>query len=238
MMKDVDYKQWARYLIQLMKIANFEGKSSRTSSKTLCELGTGTGNIAFQLSKFGFHVTGVDSSGEMLAIARTKYARKPKEVLEFIQDNMVCYRSETQYDAMVCVYDSLNYITTYNNLQLFFKNTFLNLKPEGVFIFDASLEPNSLNDPIVFRQHGRINGISYQRESLYDAATKTHTTRLRMRKGGIIFEEIHSEYVYTLETLREAARGAGYTEIFAAGDFTLLDATNKSERVHFIMTKP
>lgn len=237
MMKDVDYKRWAKYLIQLMKIADLDIKSSGLRSMQLCELGTGTGNIAIQLSRYGFQVTGVDSSDQMLAIARTKYARKSKLGLEFIHNNMVDYRPNVQYDVMICVYDSINYISPYETLELFFNNAFLNLKRRGLFIFDASLEPNSLNDPTVFRQHGKIDGISYQRESSYNPGIKTHTTRLRIKKGDRIFEEVHSEYVYTLEKLKHAACGAGFKEVLTAGDFTLLEATDQSERVHFVMTK-
>lgn len=237
MMKDVDYKRWAKYLIQLMQVGSVYAKRSNLKDKKLCELGSGTGNIAFHLAKYGFEVTGIDSSTSMLDVARLKSAEGRKSEPNFIVHDMVTYLSEIQYDMIVCVYDSINYISGNKNLDLFFRNVFLNLKAGGLFIFDASLEPNSINDPELFVQNGRIKNIAFQRESSYDPKTKTHTTRIRIQKDGRVFEEIHSEYVYGLNTLRRIAVETGFIEKFAAGDFTLLEANENSERVHFILTK-
>lgn len=237
MMKDVDYKRWAKYIIQLMRVAGIDTRRSNLSGKKICELGTGTGNIAFHLSKYGFDVTGIDSSSQMLDFAAAKSSRQAKQKLNFLRHDMVTYRSRNQFDGIVCVYDSINYISENKSLDLFFKNVFLNLKSSGIFIFDASLEPNSMSDPELFVQSGGTKGIFYRRESAYDPGTKIHTTRIRVKRDGKVFEEIHKEYVYGLEALRHVARSAGFIEKYAAGDFTLLEANDKSERVHFILTK-
>jgi ubiquinone/menaquinone biosynthesis C-methylase UbiE len=237
MMRDVDYKRWAEYILQLMKLGGIDTKHSNPREKRLCELGSGTANIAFHLSKYGFEVTCVDSSSQMLDIARTKSSRQKKSRLHFLDHDMVTYQAEDQYDGIICVYDSINYISGQKKLELFFKNVFLNLKFKGVFIFDASLEPNSMNSPELFVQRGRIKKIHYQRESLYDPRTKMHTTRIRVKRNGTVFEEVHNEYVYDIETLRQVAGRAGFTEKFASGDFTMLEVTDNSERVHFVLTK-
>jgi SAM-dependent methyltransferase len=236
LMKDVDYKRWAKYIIQLMQVGSVDTRRSSLKYNKLCELGTGTGNIAFRLAKHGFEVTGVDSSTPMLDVARSKAAKQKRLIPHFIDHDMVTYRSDVQYDTIVCVYDSINYISNSQSLDLFFRNVFLNLKPAGIFIFDASLEPNSTNDPELFVQRGRTKNIVYQRESSYDAKMKIHTTRIRVAKDGRVFEEIHKEYVYGLDTLRRATAGVGFIEKFAASDFTLLEANESSERVHFILT--
>ncbi len=237
MMRDVDYKRWAEYIVQLMKFGGLDAGHSSARDKRLCELGSGTGNIAFHLSKYGFEVTCVDSSSQMLDIARTKSSQRKKSRLDFLDHDMVTYQAKSPYDGIVCVYDSINYISGQNKLELFFKNVFLNLKSKGVFIFDASLEPNSVNSPELFVQRGRIKKIHYQRESSYDPGTRMHTTRIRVKRNGTVFEEIHKEYVYDIGTLRQVAERAGFTEKFAAGDFTMLEATDNSERVHFVLTK-
>jgi len=237
MMKDVDYRKWAKYIIQLMQMGGINTRLSNLKDKKLCELGTGTGNIAFHLSKYGFEVTGIDRSAQMLDYATAKFSIQAKQRLNFFNHDMVTYRSKNRYDGIVCVYDSINYISESKDLEMFFNNVFLSLKPAGVFVFDASLEPNSMSDPELFVQSGKIKGILYQRESSYEPRTKIHTTRIRVEREGKVFEEIHKEYVYKLDTLRHIATSAGFIEKFAAGDFTLLEANDKSERVHFIMTK-
>jgi 2-polyprenyl-3-methyl-5-hydroxy-6-metoxy-1,4-benzoquinol methylase len=237
MMKGVDYSRWVKYLIQLMQLGGVDTRRLNIKGKKLCELGTGTGNIAYRLARYGFEVTGVDSSGRMLEIARVKTSKSKSLKPEFINHDMVTYQAKDQYDVMVCVYDSINYVSGRDNLELLFKNVFSNLKGDGIFVFDASLEPNSSADPELFFQHGRVRKIVYQRQSMYDHGTKTHTTRVRISRDGKVYEEVHRESVYDLETLREVAERAHFKEKFAAGDFTLLQADDRSERVHFILTK-
>ncbi|HUI31724.1 MAG TPA: class I SAM-dependent methyltransferase [Candidatus Acidoferrales bacterium] len=237
MMKDVDYRRWAKYLMQLAELTGVNTSRSNLNGKSLCELGTGTGNLALHLLKYGFEITGVDISAKMLDVARNKLTRQTRQRLNFINHDMVTHTSENQYDIIICVYDSINYIGERKDLEMFFKNAYFNLRPEGIFIFDASLEPNSTIDPELFTQRGRIKNVFYQRESAYDPKTNTHTTRIRTKRGAKVFEEIHKEYVYDIETLRQAAKNAGFNERFAAGDFTLLRVNGNSERVHFILAK-
>ena len=161
-----------------------------------------------------------------------------KHSAHFINHDMLTYRSPKQFDAMVCVYDSINYVSDKDSVKKFLGNAFSNLKPGGVFILDASLESNSLNDPSLFIQRGRCGGIHYQRRSLYDRKTKTHTTQIRIKREGKLFEEVHQEHIFSLDTLHKLAAGKGFIEKFAAGDFTMLEADNSSERVHFVLVKP
>ena len=237
MMKEVDYKSWAKYLLQLMQMAGLDTRRAKLAGTKLCELGTGTGNIAFQLSRHGFNVFGIDSSEKMLEAARSKISARTRQNISFINHNMVTYKSGGEYDIVVCVYDSINYISGPKSLELLFKNVFSNLKRDGIFIFDASLEPNSMNEPKLFCQRGRLNGVHYQRRSSYDPKGKVHITTIRIQKGKRVFEEVHKECVYELKTLRKLANDAGFFERYAAGDFTLLEANENSERVHFILTK-
>jgi SAM-dependent methyltransferase len=241
MMREVDYKSWAKYIIMLMKLAGVETRRSKIKGQRLCELACGTGNLSLILCKFGYEITGVDNSKRMLLQAQSKirHVRNLESCgAHFINHDMLTYRSANQFDAMVCVYDSINYISNKGSVEKFLENVFSNLKPGGVFIFDASLESNSLNDPLLFVQRGRCGQIHYQRRSIYDRKTKTHTTQIRIKRNGKLFEEVHREHVFTLGTLHKLAAGKGFIEKFAAGDFTMLKADDSSERVHFVLVKP
>ncbi len=50
----------------------------------LLELGCGTGRLLFPLAEAGLHVTGVDSSPQMLAIARRRLNRQPSDSRQLI----------------------------------------------------------------------------------------------------------------------------------------------------------
>ena len=136
--------------------------------------------------------------------------RSPRNGAYFINHDMLTFaRASHQFDAMVCVYDSINYLDDKKSVGTFMENAFSNLKAGGVFIFDASLESNSLNDPSLFVQRGSYKRIQYQRRSIYDCKTKIHTTLIRIRKDGKLFEETHREHVFDLGTLRNFCRRKG-----------------------------
>jgi SAM-dependent methyltransferase len=248
MMRDVDYKSWARYLISLMKLAGIDVRRTKIKGQKLCEFGCGTGNLSLIMSRLGYDVTGVDNSKDMLSQARLKTHAASRVVVSrstfnkrkvrFINSDMVSYRTSEQYDVAVCIYDSINYLNDEDSVDKFMANVYMALKPGGIFIFDASLESNSLNDPSLFIQRGKHKGIYYQRQSLYDPKEKIHTTRIRIKKGEKLFEEVHRERVFPMETLRKLSSNKGFIEKLAAGDFTLLEADDNSERVHFVLMKP
>ncbi|MCL5267981.1 MAG: class I SAM-dependent methyltransferase [Bacteroidetes bacterium] len=237
MMKEVDYKSWAKYLIMLMTLAGKKSRRSQVHGETLCDYACGTGNISFIMSRLGYDVTGVDRSEEMLRIAGEKLSKNRKDGPRFICYDMTNYVSADSFDRAICVYDSINYIHDTAAIVRFFKSVYRSLKPGGVFVFDASMESNSLGDASLFVQRGVHKGLQYQRKSEYDPTKKTHTTLVRIKKDGRVFEEIHQECVYQLATLRELFGQAGFEEKFAAGDFTMLEANEQSERVHFVLLK-
>ncbi len=238
MMRSVNYRRWSRYVTRLMKLADNQIRTSRMEKKRLCELGCGTGNISLNMSKLGYDITGVDISAPMLALAKKKFTKRSTPESRFLNHDMVTYSSKDSYDVAICLYDSINYIAEAALLKQFFRNVFVSLKPGGIFVFDASLESNSLSDPSLFTQRGKFRGIYYQRLSVYDRATRIHTTLVRVKRDGQVFEEVHREYVYKIDTLRQLAGEAGFKERFAAADFTMHEANDETERVHFVLAKP
>lgn len=238
MMKEVNYRGWARYLILLMKTAGLESRRAKISGEKLCEFACGTGNISFIMSKLGFDVTGVDSSAGMLAVATAKLGRRRAANMRLVHHDMVTYSERMAFNRAICVYDSINYISTADSIGRFFASVFESLKPGGVFVFDASLESNSLNDSSLFVQKGKYRGIYYHRKSQYDPRARIHTTYVRVKNGDRVIEEIHREFVYDLPLIRKLFTDAGFQERFAAADFTMLEANDNSERVHFVLVKP
>lgn len=238
MMKEVDYKAWSKYILLLMKLAGPRFRLSRMRGKRICELGCGTGNLSAIFSNLGLDVTGVDSSGHMLDVARRKSARSRRAPPHYIKHNMATYRTQNPYEAAICAYDSINYISARTELRDFFSNVFANLKPGGVFVFDASLESNSLGEASQFKQRGKFKGMFYQRQSSYDPFSKVHTTYVRVAISGKVSQEAHREKVYTMTMLRKLFNEAGFIERYAAGNFTMTEADDTSERVHFVLVRP
>ncbi|WP_199425619.1 class I SAM-dependent methyltransferase [Thermaerobacillus caldiproteolyticus] len=61
----------------------------------ILDLGCGTGDLAYEISKSGATVIGMDLSSEMIGKARTKYKN-----IQFVIDNGESFRTNEEYDAV------------------------------------------------------------------------------------------------------------------------------------------
>lgn len=131
-MDDVDYDGWVKYIEEIWKKFN-------VNPELICELGCGTGNITLRLAEKGYDIIGVDLSADMLSEARKKAAEKGLDVLFLLQD-MREFELYGTVNSILCLCDSLNYITEDEDIQEVFDLVNNYLHPGGVFIFDLNTE--------------------------------------------------------------------------------------------------
>lgn len=103
------------------------------SARSVLELGCGTGSILEGLATVIPDRTGVDRSTEMLRIARQRAAGA-----ELIEADMASYRGRRRFDVVLCVYDSLNHLTSFEDWGAVFDRTAEHLEGGGVFHFDVN----------------------------------------------------------------------------------------------------
>lgn len=89
----LDWTDREKYMSLLIKACNLK------SSYHVCDVGTGTGKVAEELAKYCFEVTGIDTSEEMLEIARKK-RNKSNISYENIDAEKISYQNNS-YDAVV-----------------------------------------------------------------------------------------------------------------------------------------
>jgi SAM-dependent methyltransferase len=97
------------------------------------DLCCGTGNLARELVTRGYHVTGVDSSGEMLRVAREKVPEA-----NFIHADAADFALDHRIDAAVCLFDSVNHLLEADQVRGAFRSVSAALQPEGCFVFDIN----------------------------------------------------------------------------------------------------
>jgi len=107
----------------------------------LLDLCCGTGQLAEVLSDRGYRVTGIDGSAQML-----RYARKNAPEVEFILDDARSFRLRHRYDAVVCVFDSLNHVQSIDEMGRVFRCVHAALRRQGQFLFDLNLEAGYVTD--------------------------------------------------------------------------------------------
>ncbi|MFZ8834662.1 MAG: class I SAM-dependent DNA methyltransferase, partial [Candidatus Caldipriscus sp.] len=124
--EDVDYEKWARYVVRFFSVA-------RVKVERVLEVGCGTGNLTKHLSDMGFKVVGLDSSEDMVRVAR----RKLPDVEFFVADVRE-FSLDEKFDAVVSTFDSLNNILEDEEMLKAFINIRRHLRDGGVFIFDLN----------------------------------------------------------------------------------------------------
>ena len=131
-MNDVDYDGWTDYIEEIWK------KFDLTPG-LVCELGCGTGNITLRLAERGYDMIAVDLSAEMLSEAEKKAEEKNINALFLMQD-MREFELYGTVSSVLCLCDSLNYITEDEDMQDVFDLVNNYLDPGGLFIFDLNTE--------------------------------------------------------------------------------------------------
>lgn len=145
-MDNVPYDEWTNYLVGLLK------EYGRHSGLVL-ELGCGTGSITRRLAAKGYDMIGIDISEEMLEIARdSEYNRdfdyaedcikadelKERSNILYLQQDMREFELYGTVSAVVSICDSMNYITSEEDLLKVFQLVNNYLDTGGIFIFDMN----------------------------------------------------------------------------------------------------
>ncbi len=129
-----DYPREVEYIDALIK------KHGARDAKTILDLGCGTGGHALLLSEKGYHVTGVDRSAAMLAIAEEKKTGINASV-EFERGDISTINLNKRFDVAIAMFAVMGYQTANDELERALNNVWKHLKPNGLLIFDAWFGP-------------------------------------------------------------------------------------------------
>ena len=231
-MAHVDYEGWADYVHELFALhADADGVRS------VLELGCGTGELARALQPRGpYAYVGTDGAPAMVAEARRK-ADAGEVAARFEVADFGRVSVAAPVDAVLLLYDGLNYVLEPEGLRALFAAAHAALRPGGLFVFDQSTPANSLNNAAYFEDEGEDGDFRYVRRSHYDPDTRLHTTAFEIVTPEGRFDERHVERAYTPGEVR--ALVAERFEVVAAYDgFSLDPADDATERVHWVARRP
>lgn len=111
----------------------------------LADLACGTGTLAIELARRGYHVNGIDLSPAMLDQARAKSRDLPVEVrtrLSWQEADMRFFILERPVHGLLCHYDSLNLLSNETELRATFIQVARALRAHGLFAFDLNTLEN------------------------------------------------------------------------------------------------
>lgn len=130
MYKGKDYSGEADFVV-----AAFNKYGSGRIRKIL-DVGCGTGTHSLFLAKKGFNVTGIDTSEQMINIAKSKVNLTISERLSFECVDLNEYEARG-FDLVISMFNVINHILTIPELLSFFKGIYEKLADGGVFVFDC-----------------------------------------------------------------------------------------------------
>lgn len=194
-------------------------------SGSILELACGTGILATHLSRLGYEVVGLDRSPEMVALAnqRARY----ETGISFRVADMRAPQVNQRFGAVLCMFDSLNYLTEISDVADTFGAVSGVLKAHGVFIFD-------FNRPLIYSAHNgetikmrTEDGLLLQ-ELHYEPKCRIGRTVFRFPDGDV---ETHNQRAYTLDEIRPLLDAAGLRLRECYSDFTRRPVSSLSERL-------
>lgn len=232
-MKDVDYGKWAGYLTGIFARFGLD-------PKLVLDLGCGTGSFCMEMAARGYEMIGVDVSPEMLSCAAGKTRERGMDILYLNQD-MTAFELYGTVDAIVCLMDSVNYVTSKRDLKRMFKLACNYLNPGGLFVFDVNsrYKFDKILGSNVF--YSVEDDISYIWQNTYEKSSGICCFDLTFfaREGELYkrFDEIHYERAYTSVELKHAAVSAGLKTEAEFGEFGFDFPGKSCERIFFVCRK-
>lgn len=188
------YKNYAFFI---KKIINKE----KIKKPLVLDVACGTGRLIYNLEKQNIRTEGLDSSEDMISIAK-----KRNKKVKFYHQDFINFNIEKKYDIISCTFDSINYITKKENIYKFLKNIKTHLKKEGIFIFDFNTIYKKAKSKLV------KNGV------IYKSNFKEKIWRIVI-EGDNIQKEKHRERLYSFAEIKEAARKTDFQIIEVYQDF-------------------
>lgn len=235
LMRDVPYSGWVQYLGRL-----FEKRGIVV--KDILDIGCGTGNVTIPLAQMGYRMTGLDLSAEMLAVAEEKARSRGLDIRWVQQDMREADLGGLQFDLVISMTDSLNYLQSGGELEQVFTRASGYLKDSGWLIFDL----NSLYKiSEVFGNNVYTcleEDVAYVWENSYEAETRTCYMDLtffvceedgRYRR----FTENHHETGYSTGEIRSILEKAGFRLEAVYDEETFEEPGVTAERVYFVARK-
>ena len=244
-MDNIPYDEWSDYLVSLMH-------EQGTSEGLVLELGCGTGKITRRLADKGYDMIGIDNSYDMLSIAiekedelRDEEGNLPRNGILYLRQDMREFELYGTVAAVVSICDSMNYITSEEDLVSVFKLVNNYLEANGLFIFDLNTVykyREILGERVIAENREEASFIwdnmYYEDEQIneYNLTVYARVEDENDACDGLFerFDEVHYQKAYTLEKIQELLERAGMQFVTAYDAFTKEPPKATSERIYVV----
>lgn len=137
--KDKDYSSEAYFIHNLIQ-------QNAPGARKILNIGCGTGSHDFALLQFGYEITGIDISNEMILHANKKMHEHNKSNIVFKVGDARSIRLEEKFDVVISLFHVMSYQVSNEDVNLVFETVKYHLNPNGIFLFDCWYGPGVLTD--------------------------------------------------------------------------------------------
>jgi SAM-dependent methyltransferase len=214
---DKRYDQESAFVEQLLRVHGGE------KVKEILEVACGTGSHAGILSSHGYSVVATDWSAAMLAEARRKFPNVDFQR----QDMRNLDLGKRRFDAAVCLFDSIGYAQSNDQILNVLSGIHRHLKPGGLFVFEfwhaaamiKSYEPSRVRKLTVGgREIVRVSNTTL--DIPQQLATVEYTISEKGAGGESSFKEIQVNRFFLVQEMAVILASGGFEPLAWHSGFT------------------
>lgn len=192
------------------------GRYSVDPSKSVLDLGCGTGGHSLRLASRGYGVVGVDRSKPMLEIARSKVG--PDQSITFVSGDIKSVQVDASFDVALFMFAVLGYQIENSDVLAALANARKHLRPEGLLVADLWYGPAVLAQQPAERTREIKSGENtiYRTSSgeidLFRQVCRVDMNVRRVKNGDLLSEvhESHEVRFFFPRELELLLSGAGF----------------------------
>lgn len=221
-------KDWGTFSISYLRLIKHLSHKYNFKPSSVLDVACGTGNLASELSKLDYEVTGIDISKDMINIAKSN---NPE--LQFHVADMTNFSIDGKFDLITCTFDSINYLTEDGQILKALANIHSQLSNNGYFIFD-------INTPTIYEENHfgvidrEFGGIKFKQVLEYDKEKRIGTTVFDFGNGAM---ERHVQKAYLAEDMDKLLKQSDFLILERFKDFKLSPIDENSYRIFYIVRK-
>ncbi|TGK25850.1 class I SAM-dependent methyltransferase [Leptospira yasudae] len=210
-MREVQYRRWSEFIL-----SSYSAHCETIFPKSILDLGCGTCRLWEEFPDL-VELTGIDSSSEMLEIARKKEIGGELILSDLLQFDL----SPRKFDLILSTHDTLNYLNDERELKQVFSKIRSHLAPDGIFFFDISSLYNFKNhfDGQTFVERAGDYKIRWVNRFLEEEHVLESTLTFSHKRTDEEFTETHVHRYFPRNTIHQLLRECGLFLLEEGSDY-------------------
>ena len=232
----IDHVAWADFIEECVK------RFSDIEVSEICETACGTGIMACELARRGYSVTASDISEDMLSMAENR-SRNEDLSVRFVVQDMRYTKMYSKKDLILCLLDSMNYLTHREDIKSALESACENLHDGGLFIFDMNSKYKFEN---IYADNAYVlesDGVYCGWQNFYNPNTKICDFYLSIfteNDDGSYTrsDENQREKMYTVRQITKLIDESGFELCGIFSDFDFSEGCeDRDERLYYVLKK-